>query len=326
MNSVSSCHAPWWLPGGHTQTIWPLLRGGPLPRYRRERWDTPDGDFIDLDWIDGPAGAPLFVLFHGIEGSSHSHYARILMRAVRAQGWRGVIPHFRGCSGEANRFARAYHSGDSEELDWILRRLQPLAEAAPLYAAGVSLGGNALLKWLGEREHAARNLLAAAVAICPPLDLTIAGSTLDTGFNRRIYTRHLLSTLKPKALAKTLRHPGLFDGARIRRATTLFEFDDAYTSPAHGFGGAADYWRRASARPWLRAIRAPTLLLSALNDPFVPPTALPSARDLSTSVHFDCQREGGHTGFLSGGFPGHPEWLPQRLFAWFITEKHHETA
>ncbi len=297
-----------------------------MPIYRRERWNTPDGDFIDLDWVDGPADAPLFALFHGLEGSSRSHYARSLMRAIRARGWRGVIPHFRGCSGEANRFARAYHSGDSDEIDWVLRRLHSLAGTAPLHAAGVSLGGNALLKWLGEREHAARDLLASAAAICPPLDLTIAGRSLDSGLKRHIYTRYLLSTLKSKALAKVERHPGRFDGPRIRRVGTLFEFDDAYTSPAHGFNDAADYWRRASSKPWLRAIRVPTLLLASANDPFVPSAALPSADELSADVHFDCPRQGGHVGFLTGACPGQLGWLPQRLFAHCATPEHRETT
>jgi predicted alpha/beta-fold hydrolase len=317
---LSPFQAPAWLPGGHAQTIWPLARKGTLPPLRRERWDTPDGDFIDLDWLAGSTDAarPLVALFHGLEGSSGSHYARALLRALAVRGWRGVVPHFRGCSGEANRLARAYHSGDSAEIDWILRRLAPLAGSAPLFAAGVSLGGNALLKWLGEREHEAGTLLAGAAAICPPLDLTISGHALGRGFNR-LYSAHFLLTLRAKALAKHARDPGLFDATRVRRARSLYDFDDAYTGPVHGFAGADDYWRRASSKPWLRAIRVPTLLLNAANDPFVPPAALPRPAELAAAVRFECPPHGGHVGFLGGAFPGHIGWLPERLLQHFDT-------
>lgn len=317
---MSPFQSPAWLPGGHAQTIWPLARKGTLPPLRRERWDTPDGDFIDLDWLARSTDAerPLVVLFHGLEGSSGSHYARALLRALAVRGWRGVVPHFRGCSGEANRLARAYHSGDSAEIDWILRGLAPLAGSAPLFAAGVSLGGNALLKWLGEREHEAGTLLAGAAAICPPLDLTISGHALGRGFNR-LYSAHFLLTLRAKALAKHARDPGLFDATRVRRARSLYDFDDAYTGPVHGFAGADDYWRRASSKPWLRAIRVPTLLLNAVNDPFVPPAALPRPEELAAAVCLECPPQGGHVGFLGGAFPGHIGWLPERLLQHFDT-------
>ncbi|HRP96881.1 MAG TPA: alpha/beta fold hydrolase, partial [Rhodocyclaceae bacterium] len=211
--------APWWLRGGHAQTIVPLARAGALPTYRRERVDTPDGDFIDLDWLAGPSapGAPLVVLFHGLEGSSRSHYARSLMRAVARRGWRGVVPHFRGCSGVPNRLPRAYHSGDSDEIDWIVQRLAAAAGAAPLFVAGVSLGGNALLKWLGERGATATDQVSAAAAVCPPLDLTASGTALAQGFNR-VYTYRFLRTLRAKALAKLERWPGLCDAGRVRSA------------------------------------------------------------------------------------------------------------
>lgn len=317
--AASSYRAPWWLPGPHLQTIWPLARKGAAVRYHRERWDAPDGDFIDLDWTAAPTpqpdDRPLVVLFHGLEGSSQSHYARALMRAVHAAGWLGVVPHFRGCSGEPNRLARAYHSGDSEEIDWILRRLRDRAGSRPLFAAGVSLGGNALLKWLGERGGDARWLDAAA-AVCPPLDLTISGHALASGFNR-VYTLHFLATLKRKALDKQQRHGGPCDARRIRAARNLYEFDDAYTGPVHGFDGAADYWRRASSKPWLRHITRPTLLLCAANDPFVPPQALPAAADLSSAVRFECPAGGGHVGFLDGPWPGGLDWLPQCLLGHF---------
>jgi len=319
MARVAAYRSPWWLPGGHLQTIWPVARKGPLPHYRRERWDTPDGDFIELDWLQaGEPRAPLVVLFHGLEGSSRSHYARTLMNAVTARGWRGVVVHFRGCAGSPNRFARAYHSGDSDEIDWILRRLHVTANGAALFVTGVSLGGNALLKWLGEREHEAASLVTAAASVCAPLDLSISGAALGRGFNL-VYARHFLATLKHKALAKCGDHPGRFDAPRIAQARTLETFDDAYTAPAHGFAGVGDYWRRASARPWLSAIRCPTLVLNAANDPFVPADALPDPHALPATVTFEYPRGGGHVGFLGGNWPGVQDWLGQRLLAHFDT-------
>jgi predicted alpha/beta-fold hydrolase len=295
--------------------LWPLARKGALPPYRRERWQTPDGDFIDLDRIDGPASAPLVALFHGLEGSSKSHYARSLMHAVLGRGWRGAVVHFRGCSGAPNLLPRAYHSGDSAEIDWVLRRLHAEQPAAPLFAAGVSLGGNALAKWLGERGTDA-GFVAAAAAVCPPLDLAAANAALMRGFNR-VYTRHFLATLIPAALAKLERFPGLYDADRVRAATTLHAFDDVVTAPLHGFAGAADYYARASAKAFLGGIAVPTLLLNAKNDPFLPAAALPTRAQASAMVTLEQPDEGGHVGFVADRFPGRLNWLPQRLLAHF---------
>ncbi len=322
---MTSYRSPGWLPGGHAQTIYPLLiRPDPLP-YHRERWETPDGDFIDLDWTDAPAARqprdsrPLLILFHGLEGSSSSYYAITLMGAAAAIGWSGVVVNFRGCSGESNRLARAYHSGDSEEIDWILRRLRALSPLRPLYAVGVSLGGNALLKWLGEREASTRDYLQAAAAVSAPLDLTACGHHLARGFNR-VYTRHFLHTLKRNAAAKLCRHPGIFDERRMIAASNLYEFDDVVTAPLHGFNGAEDYWRRASSKPWLAGIRLPTLVLNARNDPFLPAQALPTPSQVAASVQLEFPRQGGHVGFVTGSLPGQLDWLPQRIFNYFQHE------
>ncbi len=309
--------APTWLPGAHAQTIYPLLIKSAAPAYRRERWDTPDGDFIDLDWIDGPPGAPLVVLFHGLEGSSHSHYAREVMQAVAAHGLCGVVPHFRGCSGELNRMPRAYHSGDYLEIDWILRRLQALHPQRPRFAAGVSLGGNALLKWLGKSGADAVAVVDAAAAVCAPLDLTAAGESLGRGFNRLVYAQNFLQTLKRNALAKLVRHPGLLDRERVLAARTLYDFDDAVTAPLHGFRSASDYWVRASSKPWLRRIRVPTLIVNARNDPFLPAAALPSETQVSKYVTLEYPAQGGHVGFVSGPPPGRLHWLPERVLSFF---------
>ena len=310
--------APAWLPGGHAQTIWPVARQSAPPAYRRERWETPDGDFIDVDWLAAAeeAGAPLVVLFHGLEGSSASHYAGALMQALADRGWSGAVPHFRGCSGEPNRLPRAYHSGDSDEIDWVLRRLRALFPQRTIFAVGISLGGNALLKWAGEQEGAACDVVQAVAGVCAPLDLTAAGLALQQGFSL-VYAKRFLVTLKAGAGAKLARFPGLFDEARMRAARNLYEFDDAVTAPIHGFRDAADYWRRASAKPWLGGIRLPALVLNALNDPFLPQAALPAAQQVSATVTLDYPAQGGHVGFVSGPFPGHLGWLPQRLLAYF---------
>ena len=323
--ALNAYNAPKWLPGGHAQTIYPLLIKPGAHPYRRERWETPDEDFIDLDWNETAHSTlknqhtPLVVLFHGLEGSSNSHYALSLMHTLTAISWGGVVIHFRGCSGEPNRLPRAYHSGDSEEIDWILQRLKQYHPERPIFAVGVSLGGNALLKWLGERESTAARYLCAAAAISAPLDLTVCGHNLGHGFNR-IYGNHFLQTLKPTAAAKLKRFPGLFDERRLREACTVYEFDDAVTGPLHGFANADDYWRRASSKPWLTAIRLPTLVLNAQNDPFLPRHALPTPDQVAVAVKLEIPREGGHVGFTAGSLPGRLDWLPQRVLRFFTDQ------
>ena len=317
-HDIPPYQAPSWLPGGHLQTIYAYFFP-PLPEvpYQRERWILPDGDFIDLDWMAGPRGAPLVVLFHGLEGDSRGHYALTLLDAVRKQGWRGVVPHFRGCSGEPNRLPRAYHSGDSAEIEMILRRLRHEHPAVPLFAVGISLGGNALLKWLGENGPEAARLVDAAVAVSAPLDLAAAGHQLDRGFNRISYVRHLLRTLKQKALEKITTHRLPIDPDAVHNINTLYAFDELYTAPMHGFRNADDYWRRASSKPWLNSIAVPTLIVNAKNDPFLPAAALPAQEEVSASVTLDFPEHGGHVGFVSGPFPGRLSWLPQRILGFF---------
>ena len=311
--------APGWLPGGQAQTLWPLLiKPKPIP-LRRERWETPDGDFIDVDHLDGPGESPLLVLFHGLEGSARSHYALSTAHACTRLGWRLALPHFRGCSGELNRRPRAYHSGDSAEIDWILRRLQRENAGHRVHAAGISLGGNALLKWAGEQQQAAAAVVTGVAGICAPLDLAACGHHLAKGFNR-IYTRHFLDTLKARSAARLQHFPGLFDEMRMHRSRNLWDFDDAVTGPVHGFAGADDYWTRSSAKPWLRKIAVPTLVINPRNDPFLPASALPGLPDVSASVRLEQPATGGHVGFVSGSFPGNLDWLPQRILHFFRTE------
>ncbi len=312
--------APRWLPGGHLQTIWPALfvrpAPGLAPAYRRERWDTPDGDFIDVDFADGTAAdAPLLVLFHGLEGSSRSPYALAFAHQAAALGWAYAVPHFRGCSGELNLGPRAYHSGDYEEIGWVLQRLRA-RRPAPLLAVGVSLGGNALLRWAEEAGASAAATVRALAAVCAPVDLAAGGHAIGRGFSRQVYTRMFLRTMKPKALAKWQQHPGLFDRERLRAARTLYEFDNVFTAPLHGFRDTDDYWARASAKPRLSRIRIPALLLNARNDPFVPAHSLPAPQEAGQHVTLWQPAHGGHVGFARGRFPGHVQTLPEAVTGW----------
>ena len=313
---------PPWLPTSHAQTIVPALFGRrPAVDYRRERWDTPDGDFIDLDWLAYPGSAsapppdaPLLVLFHGLEGSSDSHYARVSMATARAFGWHAVVPHFRSCSGPLNLAPRFYHLADSAEVDWILRRLRSV-HTGPLLAAGVSLGGNVLLRWLGERGTDA-SFLAAAAAISAPLDVHAGGRALSQGF-ALVYTMSFLKTLKKKGLLKLEQYPGLFDRDAMLASRTMYDYDNAVTAPLHGFRNADDYWTRATTLPLLREIVVPTLVLNARNDPFLPGTVLPTRAQVSPAVVLEQPEAGGHVGFMTGPFPGQIDWLPRRLFSFF---------
>ena len=293
----------------------PSLLPPPRVALRRERWDTPDGDFIDVDFCGDPGARNQLVLFHGLEGGSDSHYARAIAGHAAQRGWRVAIPHFRGCSGEIKRRARAYHSGDSEEIDWVLKRF-----GAPVHAVGVSLGGNALLKWLGERGEQARALVRRAAAVSAPIDLSAAGNALDRGLNRFVYTRHFLSTLRPKSLAKLELFPGLFEADKVRAARTFREFDGLVTAPLHGFRDTDHYWTGSSSGQYLEHIRVPTLLLNARNDPFLPEHELiAAAQKAAPCVVLEFPRTGGHAGFLAAPFPGNHEWLPQHLFE-FLTK------
>jgi predicted alpha/beta-fold hydrolase len=235
---------------------------------------------------------------------------------VVERGWRLAIPHFRGCSGEPNRTRRAYHSGDSEEIDWMLKRL-----GGPLHAVGVSLGANMLLKWLGERGEAARARVRRAAAVSAPVDFAAAGDALDRGLNRILYVRHFLSTMKPKALAKLEVFPGLFDGKKVQAARTFREFDNLVTAPLHGFRDTDHYWSAAACGPYLEHIRVATLLLNARNDPFLPERDLLAAtRKAAPCVVLEFPRAGGHAGFLAAPFAGRHDWLPRHLFEFLDTE------
>jgi predicted alpha/beta-fold hydrolase len=319
--------APHWLPGGNLQTIWPALYArkvlGAPPQYRRERWNTPDADFIDVDWLvdsspaQSGADGVLLVLFHGLEGSSASHYALAFADFAREHGMAYAVPHFRGCSGELNRAPRAYHSGDFEEIGWVLQRFRQ-NHRGPIVAVGVSLGGNALLRWAQEMGATAAQVVSAVAAVSSPIDLAAGGHAIGRGFNRLVYTRMFLNTMKPKALRKLAQHPGLFDRDALLQARDLYAFDNIFTAPLHGFRNTDDYWQRASAKPHLRQIRIPALVVNARNDPFVPAWCLPSQTEVGRHVTLWQPRHGGHVGFAQGRLPGHVRSMPDAVGTWLL--------
>lgn len=313
--------APSWLPGGNAQTLYPYFnKPAQLFTYRRERWELDDGDFIDVDWVDGSTDAPLVIFFHGLEGGSSSHYILSIINDIKNYNWRSAVIHFRGCSGIPNRLSRAYHAGDSIEIDWMLQRIinqtQAVSAIQPIYIIGVSLGGNALLKWLGEKGEHAKEIVAGVATVSVPLDLAAAGSALDTGFNQ-VYTRHFLDTLKDKAFDKLAQFPGLFDAKALKKCSSIYDFDNLVTAPLHGFKNTDEYWRLSSSKQWLGHIKVPTLVINARNDPFMSSSALPSRYEVSSAVTLEFPPEGGHAGFMQGPFPGKLNWLPKKILSFF---------
>ena len=264
----------------------------------------------------------MLVMFHGLEGSSDSHYAKAFADVAAARGWNFAVPHFRGCSGEINLAPRAYHSGDFEEVDWLLERFAKLQGGTntvvrpPLYAVGISLGGNALMRWAGELGSNAARMVDGVVSLCAPLDLAAGGAAIDQGFNRQIYARMFLRSMVPKALAKLAQFPDLFDAERLRGVRDLHGFDDVFTAPLHGFRDADDYWRRASAKPLLTQVRVPALVINPRNDPFVPAASLPGPQDASKHILLWQPQHGGHVGFAQGHWPGDVRMVPEQVVGW----------
>jgi hypothetical protein len=266
----------------------------------------------------------LLVLFHGLEGSSRSHYAEAFADYAQSHDMAFAVPHFRGCSGELNQAPRAYHSGDYEEIDWVLERLRE-RHAGNIFAVGVSLGGNALLRWAQEKGHDASRVVSAVAAVCSPIDLAAGGWAIGRGFNRLVYTRMFLNTMKPKALQKLAQHPGLFKREALLAARTLYDFDNVFTAPLHGFKSTEDYWARASAKPHLHTIRIPALVVNARNDPFVPAWCLPSQREVGDCVTLWQPAHGGHVGFPQGRIPGHVRTMPDAVGGWLAQHTNNQT-
>ncbi|MGZ5052129.1 MAG: hydrolase [Methylobacter sp.] len=311
----------WWLSNRHLQTIYPaLFRKVPdPPDYCRERLATPDGDFIDVDFC-GTGSQPLVLLVHGLTGSSRSGYIKGLQRALLKQGFRSAAMNFRGCSGSPNNRARSYHSGETEDIDFVYKTLRNREPDTPMAAAGFSLGGNVLLKWLGEQGN--RLDLFAAVAVSVPYLLNLCATKLDSGF-AKFYRANLLRELKIYMRDK-LRH--LNDAGHVEEAMKIaalgdlsdirsfWQYDDRVVAKLHGFEDVHDYYRRASSRQYLKAIKVPTLLIQAVDDPFMTREVLPSPNELSPQVQLEWSRHGGHVGFVTGTIPFRPQyWLEQRI-------------
>lgn len=302
----------WWLPNSHLQTIWPTFcRSCVQLVLERERIELPDGDFIDLDWVGKNKTGPLVLILHGLEGSIDSHYARGMLKTIEQEGWRGAFMHFRGCSGEPNRLPRGYHSGDTQDVDFVINYLRDREPRLPIAAIGYSLGGNVLLKWLGETGN--RNPLAAAIAISVPFELHKAVERIQQGFSR-LYQWYFIKCLRDRLVKKFQSITAPVDISLLFEVQTMRDFDDKFTAPLHGFSGADEYYSTSSSRQYLKTITVPTLVLNAKDDPFLTEDMIPSEDELSPKVILEVSETGGHVGFVSGRYPWSPQyWLEKRI-------------
>ncbi len=309
----------WWIPGAHLRTLWgKFVRSRPQVSTRVERWTTVDDDFLDLHRLTGRAGAPRMLILHGLEGSLRSHYAGGLFAEAQRRGWAADLLIFRSCGEEPNRTLRFYHSGETSDLDSVVRRLIGEDPDRPLLLVGVSLGGNVLLKWLGEQGDQLPPQIRGAAAISVPFDLARGSRFLDRGFSR-LYQAHFLRSLRRKAISKSERYPRSIRPDVVRRAHTLYAFDDLVTAPVHGFRDADDYYSRSSSLHFLAGVRTPTLLLSAHDDPFLPSEVLEEVSVIArenSALHLEFVERGGHVGFISGSMP----WQPFYYAEWRVAE------
>ena len=299
----------WWIPGGHLQTLWGKMFRRQKPALTVvERWDTPDGDFLEVHRLPASNSQPRVMLLHGLEGTVRSHYAQALLNEGARRGWGADLLIFRSCGSEPNRAKRFYHSGETGDASFALDRIVEEFPSSPLAIAGVSLGGNVLLKMLGEKGSDLPKQLCAAAAISVPFDLERSSRRINQGFSK-FYQRFFLDSLRKKAEEKATRFPDLAPVDRISALRTLEDFDDLITGPLHGFRDAQDYYRRSSSLPYLERIRLTTLLLSAVDDPMLPPEVLDDVRDIATrnpALHIEFVEKGGHAGFIAGLWPWRP--------------------
>ena len=307
----------WWCRNPHLQTLWPLAVKPPHPELKRERIELPDGDFIDLDWTMN-RNDPVVLIMHGLEGSAHSHYARRILHALPKQGLRGVLMHFRGRSGEPNRLARAYHSGETTDLQHIVELLNTRVHDAPEAIVAYSLGGNVLLKWLGEQKNISP--VKAAVAVSVPFVLSGLADHMNKGF-ARVYQNHLVKSLHKTFAAKAAVVDLHMTSEEISRLRTFWEFDDKVTAPLHGFSNATEYYAKSSSRQYLKDIRTQTLIIQAKDDPFMTEKVIPTNAEISAAVNLELSAHGGHVGFIFGGTPRTPKfWLEQRIQKFILDE------
>jgi len=319
----------WWIPGGHLQTLWgKLFRRQKPAQTVVERWDTPDGDFLEVHRLAAADGRPRVLLLHGLEGTIRSHYAQGLLHEAARRDWGADLLIFRSCGSEPNRARRFYHSGETTDAAFALEKIVEAFPTSPLAIAGVSLGGNVLLKMLGEKGNNLPTQLRAAAAISVPFDLERSSKRIDRGFSR-FYQRFFLNTLRKKAEEKAIRFPDLAPADKISALRTLEEFDNLITGPLHGFRDAQDYYRRSSSLLYLEHIRLKTLLLSAVDDPMLPPEVLEDVRKIAKqnpALHIEFVAKGGHAGFITGLWPWRPFYYAEYRVGEFFTEAFAEKA
>ena len=313
----SQFKAAWWLRNRHAQTVYPSFpwSGAPSVTLRSEVLELPDGDATTVDWLadspDQDRGSPILIILHGLEGSAYSAYARMLLQAAASHQWRAAVLHFRDCGDYRNRLPRRYHAGETNDIRYFLDKLRTEGHEGPMLAAGYSLGGNVLLKYLG--ENGANTPLDAAAAVSVPLNLHNSAEALTFGFSR-VYQYYLLKRMKSAVARKFDQYTAAFDWHRTMAARTFAEFDDAVTAPLHGFSSKDEYYDRCSSVGFLKDIRRPTLIINALDDPFMTPSIIPAGGQLSEDVQLEVSQQGGHVGFISGGMPWKPTYyLPGRI-------------
>lgn len=314
---ASDFKPPWWLKNRHAQTIYPAFpfAGAPRIKVRSETLELPDGDVTVVDWMaDGPepdSGAPILIILHGLEGSADSPYARMLLKAAADHHWRAAVLHFRDCGDYRNRLPRRYHAGETNDIRYFLESLRAGGHEGPMVAAGYSLGGNVLLKYLG--ENGVSTPLDAAAAVSVPLSLHDSAAALSSGFSR-LYQHLLIKRMKKAVARKFDQYTAAFDWHRTMAARTFAEFDDAVTAPLHGFSGKDEYYDRCSSIGFLAGICRPTLIINAADDPFMTPAALPDPGELPEWIQIEVSNQGGHVGFIDGGLPWRPSYyLPGRI-------------
>lgn len=319
---MSEYSPAWWLPGAHAQTMWgKLFRRLPPQPTQRVRLNTPDGDFVDLHRLPSTQrDAPRLLILHGLEGTVRSHYAQGLLAEAARRGWAADLLIFRSCGDELNLTKRFYHSGETTDMALVINHILSESSTQPLVAAGVSLGGNVLLKYLGEKNTGVSPQLKAAVGISVPYDLARSSRHIDRGF-AKVYQRHFIRSLKRKTIAKLERFPDLVGREELSRIRTMYDFDETLTGPLHGFSGADDYYNRSSSLGWLSKISIPTLLFNAVDDPFMPPDVLSDVRAVAArnpALEVDFPRHGGHAGFISGSNPFRPLYYAERRACEFL--------
>ncbi len=323
---TSSFKPAWWLPQAHLQTLWPAIasRGKRIIR-QRERIHTPDNDFLDLDWCGltlKPEDSPIVIIMHGLAGSSSSAYVTGLQEALQNQGVRSVALNFRGCSGAPNRAVRGYHSGETSDINFIYQRLRQREPDSPLFVVGYSLGGNVLLKWMGEQQSLD---LAGAVAVSVPFRLDLCSDHMNQGFSRSYqyrlvrHMRHCITQRLDYFQQNGLLHQAaqLQALGQLNKYLSFRDIDEYVTAPLHGYQSADDYYQRCSSRHYLALINRPTLVIQALDDPFMTREILPDDSELSKTTTLELSANGGHIGFIGGSSPASPAyWLDQRISEW----------